>query len=152
MKIDHKFISKFPAKDRRRRGATLVEVAIATMMLAVLIVPAVKLVGQSRDLQRRVTDENELVWQAENLLDRYRIEMKRSSQFNTYYSTGLNRVDDLQSLHLASVKGRVQIARDRSTTGRLVTLSVETWSDANRNGRRDGDERFVALRSAVSAP
>jgi hypothetical protein len=117
-----------------------------------LIVPAVKLVGQSRDLQRRVSDENELVWQAENMLDRYRIEMKRSSQFNTYYTSGLTRVDDLQSLHLASVKGRVQIARDRSTTGRLVTLSVETWSDANRNGRRDGNERFVALRSAVSAP
>jgi Tfp pilus assembly protein PilV len=145
-------VSRFSGIAGRRRGTTLIEVAIATMMLAVLIVPAVKLVGQSRDLQRRTSDENELAWQAENLLDRYRIEMKRSSQFDTYYGTGLNRVENLPSLQLAGAKGRVQISSDRSAAGRLVSLSVQTWSDQNRDGRLDGNEPVVLLKTAVSAP
>jgi Tfp pilus assembly protein PilV len=152
MKQETRSVSRFARTSGLRSGTTLIEVAIATMMLAVLIVPAVKLVGQSRDLQRRNSDENELAWQAENLLDRYRIEMKRSTQFDTYYGTGLSRIDDLPSLHLVGAKGRVQISRDRSSAGRLVSLSVQTWSDQNRDGRLDTNEPVVTLKTAVSAP
>lgn len=135
-----------------RSGATLVEVAIATMMLSVMLVPAIKLVGQSRDRQRQIADENELTWQAENLLDRFRIELKDPARFSLRHSSGFRATYDLESLQMPRARGRVEMEADSTVAGPLITLQVTTWNEENLNRTPDGNETLVQLRTQVSAP
>lgn len=126
-----------------RRGTTLLEVAIGSAMMALLIVPGLHLLSESESLQRRHRIRARLLFLAEEAMEQQKILLTQTSYFQTAWARGVDEVTPINSPGVPDLLARNRISADASVgiaPARLVTVTVEVWQDVNRNRRLDQGE------------
>lgn len=130
-----------------RRAASLLEVAIASMMMAMLLVPSIKLVAQSDAMHRRLTDRDELLLHARSVADEFRFEVRDPVQFDRRQNRTL-AVRNVDSDTLERVRARITTSSDLS--GQLMRVNIQTWSERGGNRRPDPGEPSVTLDTQIA--
>lgn len=136
-----------------RRGATLIDVAIGSMLLSLLLIPVVKMMGQSQTLTARLNDRDAMLFEAEQLVETLKLNLSESSQFDLAHSRGIDQVS-----RVATSSGKTFITRSQAyadttlTSSPLISIDVTVWIDANRNGAVDAVETSEMLRTQMARP
>lgn len=138
---------------RARRGATLLDVATGSMILAILLVPAVHLISESRSAHHRLVQREIALFEANRLLEAAKVSLSDATAFDA----ALRRpVDSRMTIPVSDgpdLQGRLTIEKDMTlATADLLTLNVDVWRDVNANGRHDADETGEKLRTQWAAP
>lgn len=136
-----------------RSGASLLDVSIGAMLLALLLIPTVKLMGESRASKMRLKLRDAILFEAETLIEQTKISLADATFFDGAYKSG---VDDLGTLSLVDgplLRQRIRIeADDTITDERLVNVVVDVWRDQDQDGQIDSSEIAETLRTQWSAP
>lgn len=141
------------AAGRPRRGATLLDVAIGSMLLALLLIPSVKLIGESRASRARLKIRDAVVFEAEQLVERTKISLSEPSEFDSAYNSGTDTQGDIWIGDGPRLRRRVRVGPDPTfKQERLVTIIVDVWHDENRNRVMDANEIGETLRTQWAAP
>jgi putative aminopeptidase FrvX len=129
---------------KQRTGSTLLEVAIGSMMMAVLLIPAIHAMNDSDRLNKRHDLRISMLFAAEEQLEKTKISLLDPVAFDAaYIASGASTV---QSITLAGTSGlvcRTQIIADKSigvAPARLVTIVTEVWQDINGDRQYDNGE------------
>ncbi len=141
----------------RRHGSTLIEVAIGSMMMAVLLIPAMRLMSESDSLGRRHETHLDILFWAEECLEQAKIAMSDPIQFDYAWSasSGTDQTTKIAIDGGADLLCRTRILADKSvgtSPGRLVTISVEVWNDTNGTSRFESGEPNESLHTQWASP
>ncbi len=136
-----------------RRGATLLDVAVGSMLLAVLLIPSIHLVGESRSSQRRLDRRETILFEAQELLEATKVSLSESADFDAAYQNPVDTTGTINVTDGPDLTSRVRIAADPSVAGaEIVTIIVELWDDFDGDSIRDADEPSQSLRTQWAAP
>jgi hypothetical protein len=142
-----------PHRCLQRRGATLLDVALGSMLLSLLLIPAVKLIGESRSSRARLQLRDTILFEAENLVERTKISHSESSVFDAAYRSGSDTQAILRPANSPPLRQRVRVSADQTIKNEpLVEILVDVWQDVNGNRRMDAEEPAESLRTQWSAP
>ena len=142
-------------KDSRpiRRGATLIDVALGSMLMASLLIPSLHLISQSQQNTQRLAIRQALLQTAEQEIETLQVRLSEPSRFATTLVRPIIETRTIRTSLEIPARIRVQAIADRSVQpARLLTLSVEAWYDKDRDNRLDPDEIVTPLRTQVAAP
>ncbi len=142
--------------DRRRSqrvAATLIDVAIGSMMLSLLLIPSVRWIGHSQTLNQRVEDRDAMLFEAERLIESLVVKMSEPAAFADAYDrpsdTVIKTISPGGKLFLA----RYQVAPDLTIpSAKLMSISVTLWRDSDRDGSLDADELTETLQTQLAGP
>ena len=138
---------------RRRTGATLLDVATGSMLLAVLLIPSVHLIGESRSSNRRLQARDAILFEADQLVETAKASLSDPSVFDQVYARPLDRTQAVAASDVPNLMGRIRISADGTiTTQRILTINVQVWQDKNRSGSPDADEPGETLRTQWAEP
>lgn len=145
------------ASPLNRRGSTLIEVAIGAMMMALLMVPAMRAMNDSDGLRRRQEAHVVMLYTAEERLEQEKVALSSSTYFATAVasSRGIDRLDKIVVPDSRDLLCRTRVAVDRSvgtSPAQLVTIMVDVWNDANGDGRLDPTESHESLQTQWASP
>lgn len=133
---------------RARSGATLLDVALGSMLLSLLLVPSLHLIGESRASRSRLRLRDTILFEAETAMEKYKTALSRPGYFRRAHRSGIQRRANLRLTDGPRLRQRVQMFADPSMTDQpLVTIVVSVWQDTNRNWRVDDGEPSETLRS-----
>lgn len=140
--------SKYSCRCRlRRAGNSLLEVVLATMLLATALVPALRIMRASMSLGREVEMREALcTFCVSKLEDRL---AHVSSQWSPGVASG-----NLGPEGYPQLAFRVECSDAVAAGGipdRLMAVVATVWDDANGNGSRDAGESAVVLSSKVAS-
>lgn len=142
-----------PRRPRVRQGATLLDVAVGSMLLAVLLIPSIHLVGEARSSQRRLDRRETMLFEAQELLEAAKIGLSETADFDAAYQ---NPVDSTGTINVSDgpdLASRLRIMADPSVAGaEIVTILVDVWDDQDGDSIRDANEPGQSLRTQWSAP
>ncbi len=137
----------------RRTGATLIDVATGSMILAVLLIPSVHLIGKAKSSNRRVTTRDALLYAGDNSMESVKAALADPAAFAAAYGTTTDRVQSILVADVPDCASRLRIAADGSVApAQLLTIVVDVWQDLNRNGLIDADEPSETLRTQQASP
>ena len=137
----------------RRRGASLIDVATGSMLMAVLLIPSIHLVGESQASQRRLHLRDIMIYEADQLIDSTRVALSDTAPFDAAYAAPSDVTSTINVSDAPDLKSRVRIAADASLpTARLLTIVVDVWRDTDGDSQRDADELGVDLRTQWARP
>jgi len=140
-------------RGRQRRAATLLDVAIGSMLLALLLIPSVKLIGESRASRTRLKMRDAILFEADQLVERTKISLSEPAAFDSAYARGTDTQGNIWIGDGPRLRRRTRVAADPTMKKeRLVTIIVDVWFDENRNRRMDATEQSETLRTQWSAP
>ena len=71
----------------RRRGATLLDVAAGSMLLAVMLIPSAHLISQSQSCNARLAIRQTMLFEAENQLEATKIALSNALAFDLAWAT-----------------------------------------------------------------
>ncbi|MFG0266640.1 MAG: hypothetical protein ACF8AM_16060 [Rhodopirellula sp. JB055] len=130
-----------------RCGATLIDVAVGAALLSLVLIPALNLMGQSSQLIQRMDRQDQLLFEAERLVEQTKIDLCDPIQFASMRGTLTAAVvgDETKSM-------RSEVSVTDSLVPNLVTINVTVWEDENNNGSLDPGELSQALRTQWSQP
>lgn len=138
---------------RRRCGATLIDVAIGSMLLSILLIPVVKMMGQSQTLTARLNDRDAMLFEAEQIVETLKLSLAETSQFDRVHSRGIDQVTRVAASNGKSYIARSQVYADTTMpTSPLISIDVTVWIDANRNSAVDVTETSETLRTQLARP
>jgi hypothetical protein len=136
-----------------RRGATLIDVATGSMLLAVLLIPAVHLIGRSEASQRRLDLREIMIYQAEQLLESTRVALSEPNAFHQALAVPADTVRILPGSDGPDLAARVRVAADPTLpTAPLLSMVVDVWRDLDGDMNLDTDEPSQSLRTQWAAP
>jgi type II secretory pathway component PulJ len=136
-----------------RTGATLIDVAVGSMLLAVLLIPSVRLISETQSSQQRLTNRDLMLYEAEQLLEATKVALSEVGTFNNAMARPIDNYATIVVPDGPQLVSRVRAEADRSLpTARLLTINVDIWIDANGNGRLDTGEASESLRTQWAAP
>lgn len=139
----------------RRRGATLIDVAMGSMLLAIVLIPSVRLLRTTESLHRRTALREAMLFEAERLIEEQKIWLTESANFNAAHAApgGIIREGDVAIPDGPPLRTLAMIQRDSSVApAQLLTIDVTVFQDVNGNRRVDSDEPFESLRTQRAAP
>jgi hypothetical protein len=138
---------------RRRRGTTLIDVAVGSMLLAVLLVPSVHLIGKSRASNHRLATRDAILYEADRLLESTKTTLGEPTAFNTVLATPSDITQLVPLGDVPNLASRIRVAADPSLPSvELLTILVDVWQDSNGNGSMDSDEPSESLRTQWASP
>jgi len=138
---------------QRRRGATLLDVALGSMLLSLLLIPSMHLVGESRATRARLKLRDTILFEAETAMEQSKTSLSRTGFFRRAHRSGIQQRANLRLTDGPRLRRRVQMSPDTTIAGEsLVNIVVHVWDDRNRNWRIDENEMHETLRSQWAAP
>lgn len=146
MKFDHQ-TNGFANTCRRsiRHGATLIDVAVGAALLSLVLIPALGLMGQTSQLLQRLDLQDQLLFEAERVIEQAKIDLCDPAQFATRRGT-FNAV--VVGNETTSMRSRLTI--EDSLTPSLLTMDALVWEDRNNNAEPDEGELSQQLRTQWS--
>jgi hypothetical protein len=159
-RCDAKPVRQRPNRQRKRTslgqaraGATLIDVATGSMLLAVLLIPSVHLLGKSKSSQQRLATRETLLFAADQLIESTKVALSEAATFDAAVSNPVDTVQPVASSDVPNLTSRVRIAADAAVQPAiLLTVLVDVWQDHDRNGVIDTDEPRESCRTQWSAP
>lgn len=140
-------------KRTRRHGATLIDVATGSMLLAVLLIPSIHLISESRSSQRRLQNRDIINFEADQLMDATRVALSDTAAFDAAMASPIDTSRAIVVTDGPDLTGRVRAGADATLSpARLLTIIVDVWHDANRDGRISTGEPSETLRTQWAAP
>ncbi len=137
----------------KRVGATLIDVAIGSMLLTVLLIPAVHMVGKSQSANRRLTNRAIMLYESEQAIENLKVVLSEPLAFDSAMNTP---IDDIRVIPVSDgpdLVGRRRVAADPTMpTAQLVTIVSDVWYDADKDAVFDADEQGETLHTQWSAP
>jgi len=122
------------------------EVLLASMLMAVVLVPALRLMrdalSTSRELEQRELLTTFCTSKIEEYLARISAYWQTGTFEGTFTAEGYSHLR--YSVNCSDAVG------DGGMTNQLMAIVVTTWDDVNGNGMRDTDESAVTLASKVA--
>lgn len=138
---------------RRRRGATLIDVAVGSMLLAVLLIPSVHMMGKSKSSNHRLAIRDALVFEADQLLENVKIALANDTAFDAAVLSPSDRTAPMTISDVPHAMSRVRVSADPSVApSPLLTLIVDVWQDTDRDGNLDSGEPVETLRTQWASP
>ncbi|QDV61779.1 hypothetical protein [Crateriforma conspicua] len=139
-----------------RRGATLIDVAAGSMLLAVVLIPSVKMLQQNESLHRRSLLRETMLHEAEQLLEQSKIRLTDPSVFDSTFRRSRPVVQNLSltATDGPSLRATLTTAADATLPAgmEVITIDALVWRDVNNNRRCDIDEPAESLRTQRAAP
>ena len=136
-----------------RRGATLLDVATGSMLLAVLLIPSIHLIGESRSIHRRVDLQDAIVFEATELVESTRVAYSDPVAFRNVFLAPLDRSQAVVISDGPDLLGRVRVEADKSLPGSpLLDIVVDVWHDADGDARMGNTEPRQTLRTQWASP
>ena len=136
-----------------RRGATLVDVATGSMLLAVLLIPSIHVIGESQSCQRRLDQRDIMIYEAEQLIETTRIALSEPDTFDAAWATPVDVVRTISVSDGPDLVSRVRVAADSSLpTSPLLSIVIDVWRDLDGNRRMGNMEPSQSLRTQWAAP
>jgi type II secretory pathway component PulJ len=129
-----------------RRGHTLVELLAATTLLAVALTPALRIMRDSLEQDRRIETLELLTTFCADKLEEHMAQTAASWSVAT--TTG-----NFASDGCAQIRFSVACTDDPAAGGitdRLMALTATVWEDANSNATLDSGELSVVFRTKVA--
>lgn len=138
---------------KRRTGATLIDVATGSMLLAVLMIPSLHLIGKSKSSNRRLAIRDALLFEADDVMENVKVALADPATFVSAHGTPVDRTQAIALSDLPNCVSRVRITADTSVApAQLLTIDVEVWHDVDRDGSLDANESSESLRTQQAAP
>ncbi len=140
-----------------RRGSTLIEVAIGSMIMAMLIVPAMHAMNDSDGLRRRHESHDMMLFTAEEKLEQEKVALSSTAYFATAVATlsGIDRLEKIVVPNGADLLCRTRILEDKSVgtaPAHLVTITVDVWKDANGDKILNATESYETMQTQWASP
>ena len=140
-------------KARHRAGATLLDVATGSMLLAVLLIPSIHLIGESQASHRRLEHRDIILFEVERLMETTRVALAEPTAFDAVFATPIDAVRTIPVSDGPDLTSRVRIAADTSVpSARLITINVDVWHDADANSLLGANELSESVRTQWAAP
>lgn len=140
-------------KRSSRRGATLIDVATGSMLLAVLLIPSVHLITESQSSQRRLAKRDIIDFEAEKLIESTKVALSDTAAFNAALASSVDVTGALTVSDGPDLTSRVRVSADTSASpAQLLTIVVDVWHDSNGNNLMDSGETGESLRTQWAAP
>ncbi|MEO9596031.1 hypothetical protein [Rhodopirellula bahusiensis] len=123
----------------------MIDVAVGAGLLSLVLIPALSLMGQSSQLLQKLDLQDQLLFEAERVIEQARIDLCDPTEFATRRGT----IDALVvGNETSSMRSRLTI--QDSLTPNLLTLDALVWEDVNNNSQHDEGEPSQALRTQWS--
>ena len=140
-----------------RRGSTLIEVAIGSMLMALLIVPAMRALNDSDGLRRRHESHDVMLFTAEEKLEQEKVALSSSAYFANAVasSSGIDRIEKIDVPNGADLICRTRIVADNSVgkvPAQLATITVDVWNDANGDRLLNATESHETIQTQWASP
>ena len=136
-----------------RRGATLIDVAIGSMLLTVLLIPAVHAIGKSQSANRRLVNREIMLYEAEQIIETVKVQLANTTSFDAVMAAPVDVRRNIAISDGPDLIGRLRAGPDTSMpTARLVSIVADVWYDANSNGLFDRSEQGESLQTQWAAP
>ena len=140
-------------KNHRRAGATLLDVALGSMLLSVLLIPALKLMSDSRASSERLHQKQVLVFEAERIIEAAKVTYSEPTAFQSAYSSGTDVSSSVGTPDTPAIATRLQTRPDTTVSpAQLLTINVDAWYDVDRDSVMDASEQSYTLRTQWAAP
>ena len=149
--LSQRFPSQRPA--RNRKGATLLDVATGSMLLAVLLIPSIHLIGEARSVHHRLDLHDAIVFEATELIESTRVAYSDPAAFQDVFVASLDRSQTIPISDGPDLLGRVRVEADKSLPGAtLLEIIVDVWHDADSDARMGSTEARQTLRTQWASP
>ena len=136
-----------------RRGATLIDVAAGSMLLAVLLIPSMRLISDSQSSSRRLHNRDTVLYEAEQLIEASKMALAETAAFNAAWSSPSDTTGRISVSDGPDLTSRLRISADTTMpTARLLNITVDVWIDSNGNLRLDANELSESLRTQWASP
>jgi hypothetical protein len=146
-------LKSYRSRRHARNGATLLDVATGSMLLAVLLIPSMKLISDSQSSSRRLHNRDTMLFEAEQLIESTRVLLAEPAVFNAALATPTDVFATITVTDGPDLASRVRVAADTSLpTARLLSITVDVWIDTDGDSRMDTDELSETLRTQWAAP
>ncbi|MEM8911115.1 MAG: hypothetical protein AAGC97_05050 [Planctomycetota bacterium] len=135
---------------RARAGSTLIDVAVGTAMLSLLMIPTVGMMGRSSRLARQLAIEEALLFDADQILEQHKVLLCDPAVFS---GSSIQTNSDMADSWVTNGRYALLSEHDSSIPmNRLRTITVTAWQDSNRNGQVDAIEPQQTLRTQWCQP
>jgi hypothetical protein len=142
-----------PTKRWRRRGATLIDVATGSMLLAVLLIPSIHLISESHSMHARLAHHDIVLFEAEQLIESTKVSLSEPTAFDAAYASGVDVAGTITVSDGPDLNSRVRVAADPGVPGaRLLTIVVDVWHDIDGDLRVSPGEPNQSLRTQWASP
>jgi Tfp pilus assembly protein PilX len=148
-------MATYPARPRlpQRRGATLIDVAIGSMLLSILLIPAVQMIGNSQSCNRRLANRACMLFEAEQIIENAKIQLSDAATFDKALTNSIDDIGKIAEPDGPLLLGRLQVAADPTMPkAKLVTITAQVWQDADSDGLFDSSEQGESLTTQWAAP
>jgi hypothetical protein len=123
------------------------------MLLAVLLIPAVHMMGKSKSLNHRLATRDALLFEADQLLENVKVSLADSASFEAAVLSPIDRSRPVAISDVPDAMSHVLVAVDPTfTASPLLTLVVDLWQDKDRDGIADKGEPVESLRNQWASP
>ena len=123
------------------------------MLLAVLLIPSMRLISDSQSSSRRLHNRDTILFEAERLVESTRIALAEPTVFDSAMATPTDVTGTVSVSDGPDLTSRVRVTADASLpTARLLSIVVDVWIDTNGNSRLDTSELSETLRTQWAAP
>ncbi|WP_145169055.1 hypothetical protein [Rubripirellula lacrimiformis] len=134
-------------------GATLIDVAIGSMMLSLLLIPSMKWIGHSQSLNQRLEDRDAILFEAEELIETLKVKLSDPTSFADAYNRSIDEIIKVSSNGTKTYLARYQVDPDKTLPKTpLLTIQVTVWFDADRDAVLDSNETSESLQTQWAAP
>jgi len=130
----------------QRRGHTLLEVLVASALMAIALVPALRLMRSSLRISREIEDRELLTTFCTSKLEEHLAQTSPNWQTGTY--GGDFSAEGYPDLRFEVI--RSDSSGDGGIVGQLMAIVATVWNDVNGNGSLDNGEPAVVLASKVA--
>ncbi len=136
-----------------RRGATLIDVALGSMLLTVILIPAIHMIGKSQSANRRLVNREIMLYEAEQMLEAVKINLSETKAFDDTLAKPIDGSFKISVPDGPDLVGRSRVAADATMPGaKLVTIIADVWDDSDKDGMFDANEQGETLQTQWSAP
>ncbi len=141
---------------KTRLGMSLLDVAIGSFLLAMILIPSARLLRHHDRLQRNRQWQETILFETEQLIERAKIDTADPARFAAARNRARPTVQTVK-LHPGDgppLVGRLTLSADTTVAPSvpLLTIDCTVWHDRNGNGRPDSDEPSETLRTQRSQP
>lgn len=142
-----------PIRRSPRRGATLIDVATGSMLLAVLLIPSIGLISESQSMHRRLANHDTVLFEAEQLIESTKVALSEPAAFDAAYASPLDVPGTIAVSDGPDLNSRVRVAADGTVPGaKLLTVIVDVWHDIDGDLRVSVGEPSQSLRTQWAWP
>jgi hypothetical protein len=136
-----------------RNGATLIDVATGSMLLAVLLIPSMRLISDSQSSSRRLHNRDTALFEAEQLIESTKVALAEPTAFDAALLTPIDATSTVTVSDGPDLTSRVRVAADASLpTAKLLSIVVDVWIDTDGDSRLDTSELSETLRTQWAGP